>query len=147
MVSTNNRLRLDECTNAVLRRLAILPFDYEYVDVLDSDEKKKQRLKDVNLLRELETPKAREAIFAWAVEGAKVYFAAGQHVAPEREEVARRRGGRPCVDGIQPPRQCRRSRAAHRRNRSHCLKSERSRKRTCTTDHPAPRRTGHPLHR
>lgn len=86
MVSTNNRLRLDECTNAVLRRLAILPFDYEYVDELDSDEKKrkekKQRLKDVNLLRELGTPEAREAILAWAVEGAKMYFDAGQHVLP-----------------------------------------------------------------
>lgn len=86
MVSTNNKLRLDECTNAVLRRLAILPFDYEYVDELDSDEKKrketKQRLKDVNLLRELETPEAQEAILAWAVEGAKMYFDAGQHVLP-----------------------------------------------------------------
>lgn len=86
MVSTNNKLRLDECTNAVLRRLAILPFDYEYVDELDSDEKKrkeeKQRLKDVNLLRELETPEAQEAVLAWAVEGAKMYFDAGQHVLP-----------------------------------------------------------------
>lgn len=81
MVSTNNKLRLDECTNAVLRRLAILPFDYEYVDKLDPKEKN-QRLKDVNLLRELETPEAQEAIFAWAVEGAKTYFDAGQHVLP-----------------------------------------------------------------
>lgn len=68
MVSTNNKLRLDECTNAVLRRLAILPFDYEYVDEVDPKEKK-QRLKDVNLLRELETPEAQEATLAWAVEG------------------------------------------------------------------------------
>lgn len=86
MVSTNNKLRLDECTNAVKRRLAILPFNYEYVDKLDPDEKKrgekKERLKDVNLLRELETPEARSAILAWAVEGAMAYFAAGQHVLP-----------------------------------------------------------------
>lgn len=86
MVSTNNKLRLDECTNAVKRRLAILPFDYEYVDELDPDEKKreekKERLKDVNLLRDLGTPEGQSAILAWAVEGAKAYFAAGQHVLP-----------------------------------------------------------------
>lgn len=81
MVSTNNKLRLDECTNAVKRRLGILPFDYEYVDEVDRGEEK-QRLKDNNLLRELEAPEVQTAILAWAVEGAKAYFAAGQHVLP-----------------------------------------------------------------
>lgn len=97
MVSTNNQLRLDEGTNAVMRRLAILPFDYKYVDKqdLDPDKKKrkakKEKLKDSNLLRELDTPEARSAILAWAVEGAKVYFAAGQHVLPPTEYMKARK--------------------------------------------------------
>lgn len=86
MVSTNNKLRVDEATNAVLRRLAILPFEYKYTATPDPDEKKrkekKEKLADHNLLRELKTPEAQTAILAWAVEGAKAYFADGQHVLP-----------------------------------------------------------------
>ena len=83
MVSTNNKLRIDEGTTAVERRLAVLSFDYEYGE--RGDEKNKKRLADPNLLRELGTPEAQEAILAWAVEGAKMYFAAGQHVLPPTE--------------------------------------------------------------
>lgn len=91
MVSTNNRLRLDEGTNAVVRRIAILPFDYKYTDEPSSDEKKKEKLMDSNLLRDLETPEALSAILAWAVEGAKAYFAAGQHVLPATEYMQARK--------------------------------------------------------
>mgnify|MGYP000993515536 CR=1 FL=1 len=84
MVSTNNRLRLDEATNAVLRRLAILPFDYEYNANPSSG---KEKLMDSNLLRELGTPEAQEAILAWGVEGARAYFAADQHVLPATEHM------------------------------------------------------------
>lgn len=83
MVSTNNKLRIDEGTTAVERRLAVLSFDYEYGE--REDEKNKRRLADPNLLRELGTPEVQEAILAWAVEGAKMYFAAGQHVLPPTE--------------------------------------------------------------
>ena len=85
MVSTNNKLRIDEGTTAVERRLAILSFDYEYGEY--EDERNKKRLADPNLLRELETPEAQEATLAWAVEGAKMYFAAGQHVLPPTEAM------------------------------------------------------------
>lgn len=78
MVSTNNKLRIDEGTTAVERRLAILSFDYEYGEY--EDEKNKKRLADPSLLRELETSGAQEATLAWGIEGAKMYFAAGQHV-------------------------------------------------------------------
>ena len=88
MVSTNNRLRLDEATNAVLRRLAILSFDYEYKANPSSD---KERLMDSNLLRELGTPEAQAAILAWAVEGAKEYFAADQHVLPPTKYMQARK--------------------------------------------------------
>lgn len=97
MVSTNNQLRLDEGTNAVVRRLAILPFDYKYADEqdLDPDEKKrkekKERLADHSLLRELETPEVLSAILAWAVEGSKAYFAAGQHVLPATKYMQARK--------------------------------------------------------
>ena len=87
MVSTNNKLRLDECTDAVVRRLAILSFNYKYTDEPDPDAEKKEKLLDSNLLRELETPEAQEAILAWAVEGAKAYFAAGQHVLPPTQTM------------------------------------------------------------
>ena len=83
MVSTNNKLRIDEGTTAVERRLAVLSFDYEYGE--REDKKNKKRLADPDLLRELGTPEAQEAILAWAVEGAKMYFVAGQHVLPPTE--------------------------------------------------------------
>jgi P4 family phage/plasmid primase-like protien len=85
MVSTNNKLRVDEGTTAVERRLAILSFDYEYGEY--EDEKNKKRLADPNLLRELETPEAQEATLAWGIEGAKMYFAAGQHVQAPTEAM------------------------------------------------------------
>lgn len=82
MVSANTLPRLDEGTSAVVRRLAVLPFEYRYVANPSSD---REKLMDANLLRELDTPEARAAILAWAVEGAKAYFAAGQHVLPATE--------------------------------------------------------------
>lgn len=85
MVSTNNKLRIDEGTTAVERRLAILSFDYEYGDY--EDEKNKKRLAAPSLLRDLGTPEAQEAILAWGVEGAKMYFAAGRHVQAPTEAM------------------------------------------------------------
>lgn len=85
MVSTNNKLRIDEGTTAVERRLAILSFDYEYGEC--EDEKNKKRLADPNLLRELGTSEAQEATLAWGIEGAKMYFAAGQHVQAPTEAM------------------------------------------------------------
>ena len=85
MVSSNRLPRLDDCTDAVMRRVAILPFTKKYS--ANPDKKKGERLMDVNLLRELDTPEARSAILAWAVEGAKKYFAAGQHVLPPTEAM------------------------------------------------------------
>ena len=87
MVSTNNRLRVDEGTDAVARRLTILPFEYKYVENPDP-KNPNERPKDAGLLRELETPEAQAAILAWAVEGAKAYFAAGQHVLPATEKMS-----------------------------------------------------------
>ena len=89
MVSANKLPSLNERTYAVTRRLAVLPFHHRYV--LDPSGPN-ERLADPNLLRELETPEAQSAILAWAVEGAKMYFAAGQHVAPPTEamEAAKR---------------------------------------------------------
>lgn len=84
MVSANVLPRLDEGTSAVVRRLAVLPFEYRYVANPNSD---KEKPMDINLLRALETPEARAAILAWAVEGAKAYFAAGQHVLPATEAM------------------------------------------------------------
>lgn len=85
MVSSNRLPRLDDCTDAVMRRVAVLPFTKRYAR--NPDKKKGELPMDVNLLRELDTPEARAAILAWAVEGAKMYFAAGQHVLPPTEAM------------------------------------------------------------
>ena len=83
MVSSNKLPRLDDCTDAVMRRVTVLPFTKKYAE--NPDEKRGELPMDVNLLRELDAPEARSAILAWAVEGAKAYFAAGQHVLPPTE--------------------------------------------------------------
>lgn len=82
MVSANVAPRLDECTDAVVRRLAVLPFNYRYVP---NPSRKGDKLVDSNLLRELETKEAQAAILAWAVEGARAYLADGRHVLPATE--------------------------------------------------------------
>ena len=82
MVSANVAPRLDECTDAVVRRLAVLPFNYRYVP---NPSRKGDRLVDSGLLRELETKEAQAAILAWAVEGARAYLADGRHVLPATE--------------------------------------------------------------
>lgn len=88
MVSANVAPRLDECTDAVMRRVTILPFDYRYVP---NPSRKGDKLADSNLLRELETEEAQAAILAWAVEGAKAYLAADRHVLPATEKMQERK--------------------------------------------------------
>lgn len=82
MVSANVMPRLDEGTDAVVRRLAVLPFRYRYVP---NPTRRDDKLADAGLLRVLESREAQAAILAWAVEGAWAYFAAGQHVLPATE--------------------------------------------------------------
>lgn len=84
MVSANVMPRLDEGTDAVVRRLAVLPFRYRYVP---NPTRRGDKLADAGLLRALETREAQAAILAWAVEGARGYFAAGQHVLPATEDM------------------------------------------------------------
>lgn len=84
MVSANVMPRLDEGTDAVVRRLAVLPFRYRYVP---NPKRRGDKLADAGLLRALETREAQAAILAWAVEGARGYFAAGQHVLPATEDM------------------------------------------------------------
>ena len=85
MVSSNKLPRLDDCTDAVMRRVTVLPFTKKYAR--NPDKKKGELPMDVNLLRDLDAPEARAAILAWAVEGARAYFAAGQHVLPPTEAM------------------------------------------------------------
>lgn len=84
MVSANVMPRLDEGTDAVVRRLAVLPFRYRYVP---TPTRRGDKLADAGLLRALETREAQAAILAWAVDGAREYFAAGQHVLPATEDM------------------------------------------------------------
>lgn len=82
MVSANTLPRLDECTDAVVRRLAVLPFNYRYVP---KPSRKGDKRADADLLRALESSEAQAAILAWAVEGARAYLAAERHVLPATE--------------------------------------------------------------
>lgn len=82
MVSANVMPRLDEGTDAVVRRLAVLPFQHRYVP---NPTRRGDKLADAGLLRALETREAQAAILAWAVDGARAYFVAGQHVLPATE--------------------------------------------------------------
>ena len=84
MVSANIMPRLDEGTDAVVRRLAVLPFRYRYVS---KPTRRGDKVADVGLLRALETREAQAAILAWAVDGARAYFAAGQHVLPATADM------------------------------------------------------------
>lgn len=83
MVTTNLLPRLDESTDGVNRRLAVLRFPYHYVDFPKphSDE----RLKDESLLDAVETEQVQEAALAWLIAGARKYYAAGKHVAAPTE--------------------------------------------------------------
>ena len=84
MVSANVMPRLDEATDAVVRRLAVLPFNYRYVP---NPSRRGDKRADSNLLRALETTEAQAAILAWAVEGARAYLAADRHVLPATEAM------------------------------------------------------------
>jgi poxvirus D5 protein-like len=84
MVSANVMPRLDEGTDAVVRRLAVLPFRYRYVP---NPSRRGDKPADAGLLRTLETREAQAAILAWAVDGARGYFAAGMHVLPATEDM------------------------------------------------------------
>ena len=85
MVTTNSLPRLDESTDGLNRRLAVLRFPYHYVDSPKpgSDE----RLKDESLLDAVETVEVQEAALAWLVAGARKYYAAGKHVGLPTEAM------------------------------------------------------------
>ena len=89
MVSANVAPRLDECTDAVVRRLAVLPFEYRYTQ---NPTRPNERLADPALLRRLGTLEAQAAILAWAVEGAKGYFADGQRLLPATAKMEGKKG-------------------------------------------------------
>jgi len=80
MITTNNLPRLDESTDGVNRRLAVLKFPYRYVD--DPRPGTIDRQIDASLDVLIETEEVREAILSWLVEGARRYYEAGQHVLP-----------------------------------------------------------------
>lgn len=86
MVSTNNKLGFDEGTNAVARRIAVLPFEKVY-GANPNPNNDNEKLVDPDLLRMLQTPEGQAAILAWAVEGAKAYYDAGQHIPPATERM------------------------------------------------------------
>ena len=85
MVTANKLPRLDEGTDGVNRRLAVLHFPYHYVD--DPEPHTNERLIDESLMDAIETQEAQEAILAWLVVGARAYYAAGQHVQAPTEAM------------------------------------------------------------
>lgn len=85
MVTTNTLSRVDEGTDGVNRRLAMLPFPYHYVD--SPKPGTDERLIDDSLMDAVETEEVQEAILAWMIEGARLYYAAGKHVGAPTEAM------------------------------------------------------------
>lgn len=85
MVTTNTQPRVDEGTDGVNRRLAMLPFPYHYVD--SPKPGTDERLIDDSLVDAVETEEVQEAILAWMIEGAYRYYAAGKHVGAPTEDM------------------------------------------------------------
>lgn len=85
MVTTNNKPRLDEGTDGVNRRLAMVPFPYWYVD--SPKPGTNERLIDDSLVDAVETEEVQEAVLAWLVEGAYLYYAAGRRVGAPTEDM------------------------------------------------------------
>lgn len=83
IVTTNKLPRLDEGTDGVNRRLAVLHFPYHYVD--SPKPGTNERLIDDSLVEAVETEEVQEAILAWLIEGAYLYYAAGKHVQAPTE--------------------------------------------------------------
>lgn len=78
MVTTNKLPRLEEGTDGVNRRLAVLHFPYHYVD--SPKPGTNERPIDESLVDAIETQEVQEAVLAWLIAGAREYYAAGQHV-------------------------------------------------------------------
>lgn len=85
IVTTNKLPRLDEGTDGVNRRLAVLHFPYHYVDSPKPGTNERQI--DESLVEAIETQEVQEAILAWLIEGAYLYYAAGKHVQAPTEAM------------------------------------------------------------
>ena len=91
MVTTNKLPRLDEGTDGVNRRLAVLHFPYHYVD--NPKPGTNERLIDESLADAVETEEVQEAILAWLIVGARAYYAAGRHVQAPTEAMKAAKDG------------------------------------------------------
>lgn len=85
MVTTNKLPRLDEGTDGVNRRLAVVHFPYHYVD--SPKPGTNDRLIDESLADAVETREVQEAVLAWLIASARKYYDAGQHVQAPTEEM------------------------------------------------------------
>lgn len=84
-LTTNYSPRVSESDHGTWRRLAMLPFPYTYVDrPEDVVNEATQRVKDTKLRPRMIAGKAgrAEAVLAWAVEGARNWYAAERVMAP-----------------------------------------------------------------
>ena len=90
IVTTNKLPRLDEGTDGVNRRLAVLHFPYHYVDSPKPGTNERQI--DESLVEAIEVQEVQEAILAWLIEGAFLYYAAGKHVQAPTEAMRAKKG-------------------------------------------------------
>ena len=84
-ITANVLPRLDESTDGVNRRLAVLKFPYRYVPNPRAGSGERQI--DTSLDVAVETPEVQEAVLAWLVAGARRYYEAGQHVQAPTESM------------------------------------------------------------
>ncbi|MEX3598922.1 phage/plasmid primase, P4 family [Kocuria carniphila] len=89
-LTTNYRPRIAESDHGTWRRLAMLEFPFTYVDgEEDVTDPTTQKVKDTNLRPNLAAGRdgRAEAVLAWAVEGARNWYAADRKMAPLTESV------------------------------------------------------------
>lgn len=89
-ITTNHALEFDQVDNAVKRRVRLFRFEKEYVDFpTEPSHIKRDPMLRERIIRGLDGQ--HEAILAWAIEGAVLWFGNGQQMSAEPESLLKAR--------------------------------------------------------
>jgi P4 family phage/plasmid primase-like protien len=86
IINTNYLPRVKENDRGTWRRLMTLPFPYTYVKG-NHELRENQRVGDVKLKSKLSSDEAKEAILAWLIEGAKLWYQNDKQMDDEPKRV------------------------------------------------------------
>lgn len=77
-ITTNHRPRFTETDHGIWRRLAMLTFPYRFVPTEAAIQSENDRVGDMGLRHRMTLAPQKEALLAWAVDGAAKYLARGE---------------------------------------------------------------------